>query len=139
MPMSFDDVIRDLRERNQPVPKPLRLPTEAEVAAAERQLSVVFHPDYRRYLLQASDVMYGTKEPVTVTPGGGHTDLIHVAKAAWEKMGLPRNLLPICEDNGDYYCINESGEVVFWCHDGKCDESWTDVAEWIRAVWIGEG
>ena len=66
--MSLDAAIEELRELNEDVPKPLRLPTTGEVDAAERRLGVTFHPDYRKYLLAASNVVYGTKEPCTVAP-----------------------------------------------------------------------
>lgn len=136
--MSLSEVIDQLRGLNEPVPKPLRLPTTDEVSATERALGIAFHPDYRRYLLEASDVVYRTLEPGTIVPGGGHTDLIPMAQAAWRDMKLPRELLPVCEDNGDYYCVTSSGEVVFWSHEGKTDERWPDLATWIREVWIGE-
>jgi hypothetical protein len=136
--MSLIEVIRDLRELNEPVPRPRQLPTPEEVSAAERTLGVSFHPDYRQYLLEASDVVHGTLEPATVASGSGHTALIPMAQAAWAKMGLPRDLLPICEDNGDYFCITKPGEVVFWSHNGKTDEKWRDLATWIQEVWIGE-
>lgn len=123
---------------NEPVPKPLRLPTLDEVSATERTLGIVFHSDYRRYLIEASDVVHGRLEPGTVVPGGGHTDLIPMVQAAWRDMGLPRELLPICEDNGDYYCITGSGEVVYWSHNGPTDERWPDLATWIQKVWIDE-
>ena len=134
--MNIEQAIQELRERNEPVPKPMRLPSEGEVAHAEEQLGVIFHPDYRKYLLQASDVVYDTKEPCTVTPGGGHTDLIEVAQAARTEMRLPRNLVLVCDDNGDYYCMNEAGEVVFWSDNGVTDEKWPDLATWIERVWI---
>jgi hypothetical protein len=137
--MNLDDIIKELRALNHPVPKPLRLPTPDEVDTAQRQLGVTFHPDHRKYLLEASDVVYGTKEPCTVTPDGGNTDLISIAMAAWQQIGVPRNLVPICEDNGDYYCINNSGEVVFWSHNGLADERWPDLATWIKKVWIEKG
>ena len=105
--MKLDEVIRKLRQLNETVPKPLRLPTTKEVCMAESKLNFTFHPDYRHYLLQASDVVFGTKEPCTVTPGGGHTDLVEVARTAWADVGLPNDLLPICEDNGDYFCMEE--------------------------------
>lgn len=136
--MNLEDAIQELRELNEPVPKPMRLPTPAEVGIAEQTLGVSFHPDYREFLLEASDVVYGAKEPCTVTPDGGHTHLIAVATDAWEEMGVPRDLIPICEDNGDYYCMNKSGEVVFWSHDGVTGERWPNLATWIKQVWIGE-
>jgi hypothetical protein len=135
---TLSKVIHQLRELNEPVPKPLHLPSAADVAAAERALGVTFHPDYRKFLLEASDVVYGVLEPATVGPNSAHTDLVRIAHDAWTLMGLPRELLPVCEDNGDYYCMNASGEVVYWSHDGAGDERWPDLATWVQDIWIGE-
>jgi len=139
--MDLDDVIIELRELNDPVLKPLRLPTDEEITEAEETLGITFHPDYWKYLLQASDVVYGVKEPATVVRNGGHRDLVPMVQAAWNQMGVPRGLLPICEDNGDYYCLRDSGEIVFWSHDANdlTGESWPDLATWIKKVWIEEG
>lgn len=128
------EMIAELRRINRPVPRPLSLPTEAEVRGAEQRSGVRFHDDLRRYLLEASDVVYGTKEPVTID--GSHTDIEAVILAAKES-GVPDGLLPICEDNGDFFCMTETGAVAFWSHDGANDESWPDLATWISAVWIG--
>lgn len=134
--MTLDQAIRRLRERNEPVPIPLRLPTLAEVEAAEKALGVQFHADYRRFLLQASDVVYGTLEPANVLPDSGYLNLVQMANDSWNEMDLPRNLLPVCEDNGDYYCMNARGEVVYWSHNGATDEKWRDLAMWIEQVWL---
>jgi hypothetical protein len=136
--IQLNEVIQRLRELNEPVPKPLCLPTEGEVTALEKRLGVTFHPDYRRFLVEASDVVYGTLEPATITLPGSHTDLARVCDGAWNAMGVPKNLLPICEDNGDYYCMNAGGQVVFWSHNGASDEKWPDLAAWIEEVWLGE-
>jgi hypothetical protein len=137
--MKMSEVIAELRRLSRPVPKPPRLPTEDEVRAAENQLGVTFPEDYRRYLLEASDVVYGTLEPAVVAPDSGYLHLVGVCETAWSEMGVPRNLLPICEDNRDYYCLNEAGEVQFWSHDGTTDERWPDLATWIKEVWIEGG
>jgi hypothetical protein len=134
--MDLNSVISELRELNEPVPKPMRLPTEEEVNKVEAELGIHFHPDYRKYLLSASDVVYGTLEPCTITPDGGHTDLLEVARTAWTELDVPKKLLPICEDNGDYYCMNKSGRIVFWSGDGQSDEEWPDLATWIKEVWM---
>ena len=137
--MNLPDVIAQLRALNEPVPQPLRLPTEAEVVAAEDQLGVKFPPDYRRYLMAASDVVYGSLEPAIVIPDAGHLSLVDVAETAWDELEVPRELLPFCEDNGDYYCLNQNGEVEYWSHEGATDEKWTDLATWIKEVWIDGG
>jgi len=97
--MIIEDAITELRKSNHSVPKPLRLPTPAEVDKAEELLGIHFHSDYRKFLLKASDVAFGTVEPCTVLGDGDYTDLIEVAGTAWNQMGLPKHLLPICEDN----------------------------------------
>jgi len=137
--MNLPDVIAELRELNEPVPKPLRLPAENEVDAAEGRLGIKFPVDYRQYLLHASDVVYGALEPAIITPDAGHLDLIDMAQTAWDEMEVPRTLLPFCEDNGDYYCLNPAGEVEYWSHNGATDEKWKDLANWIKEVWIDEG
>jgi hypothetical protein len=115
--MNLTDVLAELRNLNEPVPKPLRLPTEAEV----------------------NDVVFGALEPAVVTPDAGYLNLVEVAESAWDDMELPRDLLPFCEDNGDYYCLAADGTVKFWSHNGTTDESWSDLATWIKEVWIEEG
>jgi hypothetical protein len=137
--MTLDQAITELRKRNQKVPLPLRLPSRNEIQESEKRLGLRFHPDFVHYLLYASDIVYGTKEPVTITRPAAHTHLESVARDGWTKMELPKNLLPICEDNGDYFCMEQSGRVVYWSHDGVTNESWPDLATWIAEVWIGEG
>ena len=137
--MEISEVIAELRKLNEPVPTPLRLPTEAEVKSAETQLEKTFPDDYREYLLTGSDVVHGALEPAVVLPDAGYLNLVEMAESAWDEMELPRELLPICEDNGDYYCLNEKGQVQFWSHNGETDEKWPDLASWIQEVWIDEG
>ena len=132
----LDDVFRQLHGLNEPVPIPLRLPTVDQVNSAESELGVKFPKDYRRFLLEASDVVYGTLEPALVTPDSGYRDLVTLVQAAWNEMDLPKNLLPFCEDNGDYYCLNQAGQVVYWSHNGSMSERWASLAGWIEQVWL---
>ena len=81
-------------------------------------------------------MVVGTLEPCLVTPDAGYRELVTVARAAWDA-GVPLDLLPICADNGDYYCL-DGRAVRFWSHNGATDESWPSLASWIVEVWIGE-
>ena len=135
--MKLHTIIAQLRNFNEPVPKPARLPTEAEVANTEQRLNFQFSKDYRYFLLHASDVAYGSIEPAMITPESGHLNLVDVACTAWEN-GVPKELLPFCETNGDYYCIKPDGLVVYWSHGRETEDSWTDLSQWIQQVWLGE-
>jgi hypothetical protein len=134
--MNLTEVIAELRDLNEPVAKPFRLPTEAEVNAAEKRLNIKFHDDYRRFLLEASDVVYGSLEPAMVTPDCGILNLCEMAEYAWDELELPLTLLPICEDNGDYYCLNKSGAIEFFTPGEEPEKRWDNLADWIEEVWI---
>jgi len=56
--------------------------------------------------------------------------------AAWNLMGVPRHLLPFVENNGDYFCLTPSGEVVYWSHNGTTDEKWPNIAAWRQQVCV---
>lgn len=133
----MEGAIRKLRLLNESAPEPLSLPTSEEVNALEQKLGVTFQLDFRRYLLEASDVCVGTLEPVTALPENADSFLPNVLEDA-RIYGVPKNLLPICEDNSDFYCLDEDGKVVFWSHNGAGGEKWSDLATWIVEVWIGE-
>lgn len=135
--MSLEEVIAELRSRSESVPLPLRLPTAMEVAAMESTLGVVFPMEYRRYLLEASDVVLGTLEPATITDPQAHTHLPEVIASA-RAYGVPVQLLPICEDNADFYCLAQSGEIKYWSHNGATSESWPNFAAWLQQVWLEE-
>ncbi len=137
MAPDLDSIFSHLRRLSRKVHTPPRLPTREEVDQAERRLGVALHPDYWRYLLEASDVSFGTLETVTITVPGAHTDLFRVTADGRKYSGLPPDYIPICEDNGDLYCHTPSGEVVFWPHDGTSEERWPSLAGWIEEVWIG--
>jgi len=118
-----------------PTPESLRPPTDAEIDAAEASLGRRFHPDYRAFLKGGGNVANAKFEPAVVLPGGGHLDLLKIVQRAWAA-GVPGDLLPFVEDNGDYFCIGERGEVVYWSHNGTVDERWPSLAAWHHQVCV---
>jgi len=134
-----EEVIEQLRELNEPVPVPLELPDEELLVEIEEQILINLPFELREFLLKVSDVVYGRLEPVTVTDPQSHTYLPEVASVAWS-LGVPRELVPICEDRGNYYCVEQDGTVLLW--DGEeedlTDDSWDSVWHWVREVWLEE-
>ena len=51
---------------------------------------------------------------------------------------MPKELVPICHDNADFYCMAPDGRVIFWSHDmqGPNGEEWPSLAAWIEQVWM---
>lgn len=133
--MEPEDIIDMLRDSNQPVPVPLDLPDEDVLVEVEEQILLPIPRDMRTYLLEASDVVYGSLEPVTAADPYAHTYLPEVAAMAWAE-GVPRYLVPLCEDGGNYYCVEPEGEVVLWRNGDLTDETWPSVWHWIHDVWL---
>ncbi|WP_339899912.1 SMI1/KNR4 family protein [uncultured Gilvimarinus sp.] len=131
----MEDVLDELREQNVSVPVPLELPDDDALVVVEEELLLPLPLDLRNYLLQASDVVYGSLEPVTAADPYAHTYLPEVAAVAWAR-GMPRHLVPLCETHGHYYCVDPDGEVQFWRDGEISDETWPSVWHWIRDVWL---
>lgn len=131
----MEDIIEELRERALVVPVPLELPDEDQLVEIEEQILVPLPWEFREFLLQVSDVIYGSLEPVTVTDPHSHTYLPEVAATAWA-MGLPRELIPVCEYRSEIYGISEEGEVVRWADGAVTDDSWPSIWHWVRDVWL---
>ncbi|KFX70946.1 cell wall assembly protein [Pseudomonas taeanensis MS-3] len=134
----MEEVIEQLREMNEPVPVPLELPDEETLVEIQEQILIHLPYGLREFLLQVSDVVYGRLEPVTAADPQSHTYLPEVASMAWS-LGVPRELVPICEDRGNYYCVEEDGTVLLW--EGETgelneDETWESVWHWVRDIWL---
>ena len=136
--MTLDQAFAALRQKNDTsAPIKLRLPTETEVEAAERDLGISFPPDYRRFQLEASDVDCGVFEPGLVLPDiQPYLDLRVIARDGW-LAGVPKDSLAFCQDNGNYYFIDPSGTVRYWDHDGGGESGRSATfAEWILEDWL---
>jgi hypothetical protein len=131
----MDELIDELREANQPVPIPLELPEEDDLVEVQEALFISLNEDFQEFMLTVSDVVYGSLEPVTASDPTSHTYLPEIAAIAWDA-GLPRDLVPLCEHQGNYYAVNEEGEVQYWEGGVKTEQSWESVWYWVRDVWL---
>jgi hypothetical protein len=131
----MEEILELLREHNESVPVPLELPDHEMLVMIEEELLLPIPRDMRTYLLEASDVIYGTLEPVTAADPNSHTYLPEVTAVAWS-LGVPHYLMPLCEVNGAYYCVEPDGEVVLWKDGDLTDETWPSVWQWVRDVWL---
>lgn len=130
-----DAVLNHLRAHHQPPIVPLVLPEEEDLIDIEEAIYVQIRGDFRTFLLEASDIIIGTLEPVTVCDSSSHTYLPDVASNAWES-GLPREMLPICQTAYGYYCLDLEDQVVHW-HNGTIqDQYWPDIWAWAEEVWL---
>lgn len=135
--MEIEEVIEQLRTRNETIPVPLELPDEDLLVEVEEELLIGIPYDLRLFLLQVSDVVYGRLEPVTAADPRSHTYLPEVAAMAWD-LGVPRHLVPLCQDGHDYYLVDMEGKVLRWegANAELTDEQWDSVWHWVEEVWL---
>lgn len=141
----MEDVIDQLIEQRDVVSVALELPEEEDLVLIEEELLLPIPFELREFLLKVSDVVYGSIEPVTVADPHSHTYLPEVAATAWS-LGVSRELVPLCEAHGGYYCVSQEGDVNFVrlneadgysSEDSVEDESeWASVWHWVKDVWL---
>ena len=56
---------------------------------------------------------------------------------------LPKYLIPIVNDNDDYYCFDLRSDesdykIVYWSHNGFTDEKWDNFLDWVEKCLIEE-
>ncbi|RUO80373.1 SMI1/KNR4 family protein [Idiomarina tyrosinivorans] len=138
MPTDIINAINELKKNRIVLPKAQTLPNDETLDLYDNELGFCFPDDYRLFLKEASDSILNGKDALRVTDEmDSPRELIKIAKNAWQE-GVPESWLPICEDNGNYYCITADGDVRYWSHDGPTDERWPDLATWIESVWLNE-
>ncbi len=132
----MDDIIDRLQELSESIPVPLELPDEDILVEVEEAILIPMPRDLKNFLLEVSNVVYGSLEPVTAADPYSHTYLPEVAAQAWDA-GLPRYLIPICAHGDDYYAIAQDGRVFMW-QNGVLDEDnpWMTIWDWALEIWL---
>lgn len=114
---------------------PYRSPTEEDIRVAEERLRFTFPPDYREFLKGGGSVAVVRFRPAIVLPGSEDRDIFDFADVFWRRMRGPRHLLPIIENDGDFFCISPEGEVFSWSSDRKeATSRWKSLADWNEKV-----
>lgn len=132
----MEDIIELLKENNQPVPVPLELPDDDDLVEIEEEILISLPDEYKYFLMEVSDVVYGSVEPATVMDSQSHTYLPDMAAHAWD-IGMPREYIPICNHEDGFYCITQEGEILFWSRSSESvEDEWPSIWNWAKDVWL---
>lgn len=134
---TIENAIIDLKKTSTDTLLGQYLPNESVLKEVEKRTGVLLSSDYKKFLKDASNIICGTLFPLVISQDLSASNNLESAINEASALGIPKDWIPICEDNGDFYCILPDGQVRFWSHDGYTDESWPSLAIWIRDVWIG--
>jgi hypothetical protein len=114
----------------------LNAPSEKTFKRIENETGFKLPSEYKLLLQKTYNLYYGTIEPFAIDNSNEAVNYFITAVNTAKSLGVPENWLPICEDNGDYYCLLYDGSVHFWDHNGASEESWDSLATWVKQVWI---
>ncbi len=114
----INEAINELKKLAIPTPiKPVP-PSDELIKKYENKIGIKFSTEYKKFLQEASMLFVGTISPLVLTEeGNAYNELSEKLEDA-RSLGVPRSWLPIYEDNGDYYCLLENGEIKFWSQYG---------------------
>lgn len=131
------DVINEINIIDDPSVRKISLPDDALIDRYEVAAGLSFPSDYRVFLKSVSNAFVGDLSPLTLNDemGGVYGELLS-AITEGRSLGLPHDWIPICEDNGDYYCLAPDASVRFWSHNGPSDETWPNLTSWMKEVWL---
>ena len=131
------EIIEQLQELSETVPIPLELPTFEQIVVVEEEILMPLPAELKEYLLYASNVIYGTLEPVTASDPYSHTYLAEVTAYAWS-IGMSREYVPICQQGDSFYCIDQEGQVMLWSDDEPEGEGeiWESFWQWAEEIWL---
>jgi SMI1-KNR4 cell-wall len=113
-------------------------PNLALTKQREVQLGLNFPDDLLYFFMNSADLFFGTKEQVFISADTElRGELGNIYKNA-RRAGMPKDWIPICMDNGDFFCYSLDGNIRYLAHDGQSSEVWSSLAEWIELVWLQE-
>ena len=129
------EIIEQLQELSETVPTPLELASFEQIVVVEEEILMPLPAELKEYLLYASDVIYGSLEPVTASDPYSHTYLAEVTAYAWS-IGMSREYVAICQQGNSFYCIDQEGQVMLWSEDELESETWDSFWQWAEHVWL---
>ncbi|MCJ8337734.1 MAG: SMI1/KNR4 family protein [Pseudomonadales bacterium] len=133
----MNEIVEQLRELNQDRFGSIELPDEDQLVIIQEQLLLHLPADLKDFLLNVSDVVYGSITPVTVTDEYASSHLPEVTFLAWDR-GMPREYIPICQYLDGYYFIAQEGYISVWRPRTGIDEdaNWDNIWVWCEQVWL---
>ncbi|WJH40207.1 SMI1/KNR4 family protein [Aliirhizobium terrae] len=126
----IQEAVELLKKHDDGFVSPILPPDDDVIQYVEGAIGLKLPTDYR-YLVQNAGHIVLSKELLYLRADGeGRCNIIPSIATARES-GVPNDWLPICRDNGDYYCLLPDGSVELWSHDQMFEGRWSDLSDWV--------
>lgn len=140
MVASLTEVIELINQADDPAGRKHPLPNDTLIQRYEQTTGITFPEEYKFFLKSVSNAFVGFMSPFVLNDNlhEMHGEFFTGLRVA-RKAGVPEHWIPICEDNGDYYCLTPDGSIRFWDHSGSSEETWPNLATWAKEAWLEGG
>ena len=123
---------------NEILSEKLEAVTDDDIEVIENKLSLVVTDELRCLLKSIASNTYSggiLLQSASKNAPNFLNTVIQTLKA--REIGVNRNAVVICQDNGNYYCVTEDGTVALWEYDIEdFGEEWDDICDWIENEWL---
>ncbi len=129
---------------NEVFPKGLPMCTSEDLQELEGALNITMPTELASFYRNFAHVDFTCFEilsPQSIFHNHPTQGTVTIITEAWER-GVPREYLPFCYDNADYYCIHlETGHVRFWSYhelafSDNPKDMWDSFNDWVVNDWI---
>ena len=110
-----------------------RSPNEKDFQKVEKILNRALSKEGREFFQASGAILVPPYELAVAVEEAGYQFVCNIALSAWEE-GAPKDSLPICLDNGNYFFLRDDGVVAYWDHNGFTQEFWASLEIWIEKV-----
>ncbi len=138
MPMlsaEIREAVRLVETHDDRFVSPVPLPDDDVIRYVEDEIGLKLSADYRYLVQNAGNIVLSKELLYLRADREGRCNILPSVASARES-GVPRDWLPICQDNGDYYCLLPDGSVQLWSHDQMFEGHWFDLSDWVLDCFI---
>ena len=115
----------------------LSIVTDEDICNIEKELSIEISGEIRSFLKVASCHTYPNMLLQSASKNApGFLNIVKQTKRAWG-VGVPKDSIVICQDNGNYHCFTGDLIVALWEHELEdFGEEWDDINDWMENEFI---
>ncbi|MGI2032772.1 SMI1/KNR4 family protein [Rhizobium panacihumi] len=124
------EAVELVRGHPEAITSQIPLPDESVIQYVEAESGIRLHQDYRYFVQSVGNIALAKELLYLRENREGRLNILRVIDEA-RQSGVPADWLPICRDNGDYYCLLPDGTVQLWTHDDMFEGRWPDLSEWV--------
>ncbi len=145
--MTFEEIRSKFPDWDPAYPDDWERPSKEEIESIEKDYGIQYSEQFTQFQLVESHRTpmgdFASDDFGWANPNlGPATSLREKVKDASE-VGVPKELAPFKDDNGDYFCITKEGKIVIWNHNSNGIEQdknyqWESFVEWLDSTFEEE-